>query len=266
MTRIGPVETIRFEQCIIAAGSEAARLPFLPADPRIIDSTGALELPPASGAHAGDRGRHHRAGDGLRLRGARGQDRCRGAHRPAACPAAMPTWCDRSRSASARATDRSCSTRVSAPCAPRPRGCRWIFRARPPAAPQYDHVLVAVGRVPNGRRIEAQRAGVHVDERGFIATDKQMRTNVPHIFAIGDIAGQPMLAHKATHEGKVAAEVAAGHKSSLRCARDSGGGVYGPGGRLGRAHRDRGQGAGHRRGAQQLPVGRQRPLAVARAR
>ncbi len=77
----------------------------------------------------------------------------------------------------------------------------------------YDHVLVAVGRVPNGRRIDAERAGVHVDERGFIPTDKQMRTNVPHIFAIGDVAGQPMLAHKATHEGKVAAEVAAGQKS-----------------------------------------------------
>jgi len=79
----------------------------------------------------------------------------------------------------------------------------------------YDYVLVAVGRSPNGKRIGAEAAGVKVDERGFIPVDKQMRTNVPHIFAIGDIAGQPMLAHKATHEAKVAAEVAAGHKSAF---------------------------------------------------
>jgi dihydrolipoamide dehydrogenase len=78
---------------------------------------------------------------------------------------------------------------------------------------RYDHVLVAVGRSPNGGRIAAERAGVTVDKSGFIATDKQMRTNVPHIFAVGDIVGQPMLAHKATHEAKVAAEAAAGQKS-----------------------------------------------------
>jgi dihydrolipoamide dehydrogenase len=77
----------------------------------------------------------------------------------------------------------------------------------------FGKVLVAVGRAPNGRRIEAAAAGVNVDERGFIAVDRQMRTNVSHIYAIGDIAGQPMLAHKATHEGKVAAEAAAGLKS-----------------------------------------------------
>jgi dihydrolipoamide dehydrogenase len=79
----------------------------------------------------------------------------------------------------------------------------------------YDYVLVAVGRSPNGKNIGADAAGVKVDARGFIPTDKQMRTNVPHIFAIGDITGQPMLAHKATHEAKVAAEVAAGHKSAF---------------------------------------------------
>jgi dihydrolipoamide dehydrogenase len=83
-----------------------------------------------------------------------------------------------------------------------------------PKEPQvYGRVLVAVGRSANGRRIAAERAGVEVNERGLIAVDKQMRTNVPHIFAIGDIVGQPMLAHKASHEGKVAAEVAAGQKS-----------------------------------------------------
>jgi dihydrolipoamide dehydrogenase len=79
----------------------------------------------------------------------------------------------------------------------------------------FDAILVSVGRRPNGKAIGAEAAGVAVDERGFIAVDRQMRTNVPHIFAIGDVVGQPMLAHKATHEGKVAAEVASGHKSAF---------------------------------------------------
>ncbi len=79
----------------------------------------------------------------------------------------------------------------------------------------FDRILVAVGRMPNGKHIKAAAAGVEVDDRGFIAVDHQMRTNVPHIFAIGDVVGQPMLAHKATHEGKVAAEVCAGHKSAF---------------------------------------------------
>ena len=83
---------------------------------------------------------------------------------------------------------------------------------KPPAATRYDRVLVSVGRTPNGGRINAEAAGVAVSDRGFIDVDSQMRTNVPHIFAIGDLVGQPMLAHKATHEGKLAAEVAAGHK------------------------------------------------------
>ena len=83
----------------------------------------------------------------------------------------------------------------------------------PAEAQVYDRILVAVGRTPNGKKIAADKAGVAVDERGFIAADKQLRTNVPHIFAIGDIIGQPMLAHKAVHEGKVAAEVCAGMKS-----------------------------------------------------
>ncbi len=89
-------------------------------------------------------------------------------------------------------------------------------RARPGAGEgEFDAMLVSVGRRPNGKSIGAEHAGVEVDERGFIAVDKQMRTNVSHIFAIGDIVGQPMLAHKATHEGKVAAEVASGHKSAF---------------------------------------------------
>lgn len=91
--------------------------------------------------------------------------------------------------------------------------CRYFFEGEQAPEPQrYDRVLVAVGRRPNGKLIDAGAAGINVDERGFIPVDKQMRTSVPHIFAIGDIAGDPMLAHKASHEGKIAAEVIAGHK------------------------------------------------------
>ena len=97
-----------------------------------------------------------------------------------------------------------------------PEGIRVTFDAGGKISESvYDRVLVAVGRVPNGRLVNAAAAGVTVNERGFIPVDRQMRTNVPHIFAIGDIVGQPMLAHKATHEAKVAAEVAAGHKASF---------------------------------------------------
>ena len=88
-------------------------------------------------------------------------------------------------------------------------------------ARMFDQILVAVGRVPNGRAIDAAAAGVTVDERGFIAVDAQMRTNVQGIYAIGDIVGGPMLAHKATHEGKVAAEVIAGHERRVRRPRRS---------------------------------------------
>ena len=95
-------------------------------------------------------------------------------------------------------------------------GLKVSFEGEKAPAPQnFERVLVAVGRVPNGKAIAAELAGVNVSERGFIPVDRQMRTNVPHIFAIGDIAAPPMLAHKAMHEGKVAAEVAAGHKSAF---------------------------------------------------
>ena len=89
------------------------------------------------------------------------------------------------------------------------------FEGKHNGTEMYDRVLVAVGRTPNGGKINAQAAGVEVSDRGFIACDEQMRTNVPHIFAIGDVVGQPMLAHKASHEGKVAAEVCAGEKSAF---------------------------------------------------
>jgi len=91
-------------------------------------------------------------------------------------------------------------------------GIACVFQgASQPATTVFDRVLVAIGRAPNGATLDADKAGVVVDARGFIAVDTQMRSNVPHIFAIGDLVGQPMLAHKATHEGKLAAEVAAGH-------------------------------------------------------
>ena len=112
------------------------------------------------------------------------------------------------------------STRVTA-ISPEDSGLRVSFEsaAEPasddPAAETFDRVLVAVGRRPNGDRIGAENAGVHVDAHGFVPVDRQQRTNVAHIFAIGDIVGPPMLAHKATHEGKVAAEVCAGHKASF---------------------------------------------------
>ncbi len=97
-----------------------------------------------------------------------------------------------------------------------PDGLRVAFEGKGGAGSDvFDAMLVSVGRRPNGGAIGAAAAGVAVDERGFIAVDKQMRTNVPHIFAIGDVVGQPMLAHKASHEGKVAAEVASGHKSAF---------------------------------------------------
>jgi dihydrolipoamide dehydrogenase len=95
-------------------------------------------------------------------------------------------------------------------------GLRVTFEGEPTLEPQiYDRVLIAVGRSPNGRNIGADAAGVLVNERGFVPVDRQMRTNVPHIFAIGDIAGPPMLAHKASHEGKLAAEVAHGEKRAF---------------------------------------------------
>jgi dihydrolipoamide dehydrogenase len=107
------------------------------------------------------------------------------------------------------------------------KGLKASFEGEKAPEPQlYDRVLVAVGRSPNGKKVGAESAGVNVTERGFIPVDKQMRTNVPHIFAIGDVVGNPMLAHKATHEGKVAAEVIAGLKERVRRARDSVGGLH----------------------------------------
>jgi dihydrolipoamide dehydrogenase len=207
---------IRFEQCIIAAGSEAIRLPFLPADPRIIDSTGALELPP-------NPGRLLVIGGGIIGLEMACVYEALGAKVTVVelTPQLIP-GCDvdlvrpLEKRIRARYSEILLETRVVAVKAADD-GLQVSFEAKDgsQAVKTYDHVLVAVGRVPNGKAIGAEAAGVKVDSRGFIPTDKQMRTNVSHIFAIGDVAGPPMLAHKATHEAKVAAEVAAGHKGSF---------------------------------------------------
>ncbi len=206
---------IRFDACIIAAGSEPVRLPALPADPRVMDSTGALELPEASGRllviGGGIIGLEMACVyDGLGSRVSVVE----------LTPQLMPgTDPDLVRPLEKRIKGRyeailtgTKVTRVEALA----EGIRVTFEGEKAPAPQvYDRVLVAVGRVPNGKAIGAENAGIALSDRGFIPVDKQMRTNVPHIFAIGDIAGPPMLAHKAMHEAKVAAEVAAGHKSAF---------------------------------------------------
>jgi dihydrolipoamide dehydrogenase len=207
-------ETVRFEQCIIAAGSESLRLPFLPQDPRIIDSTGALELPVKPG-------RFLVIGGGIiGLEMACVYEALGAKVSVVELTAQLMPGCDPDlvrpleKRIRARYGEVLLNTRVTAVTADT-NGVQVTMEPQGGASmtKTYDFVLVAVGRSPNGNRIAADKAGVKVDKAGFIATDKQMRTNVPNIFAIGDVVGQPMLAHKATHEAKVAAEVAAGHKS-----------------------------------------------------
>ncbi len=209
------IERIHFEQCIIAAGSEAIRLPALPEDPRIIDSTGALELPEFSGAMLVIGG----GIIGLEMAcvyAALGTPVSVVELTPQLIPGCDPDLVrPLERRLRARYEQILLGTKV-ARVEPLAEGLRVRFEGEQAPAPRiYDRVLVAVGRSPNGKLIGAEAAGVAVSDRGFIAVDKQMRTNVPHIYAIGDIAGPPMLAHKATHEAKVAAEVAAGHKSAF---------------------------------------------------
>jgi dihydrolipoamide dehydrogenase len=213
------VRRVDFKQCIIAAGSEAVRLPGFPDDPRIIDSTGALELPE-------DCKRLLVIGGGIiGLEMACVYDALGVTVTVVELADGLMPGTDRDlvRPLQKRIEKRYARIMVNSRVAKleaRAEGLRATFEGPDVPAPQdFDRVLVAVGRSANGNAINAAAAGVSVDKRGIIAVDKQMRTNVPHIFAIGDIAGAPMLAHKATHEGKVAAEVAAGQKSSFdaRC-------------------------------------------------
>jgi dihydrolipoamide dehydrogenase len=202
---------VSFAHCIIAAGSESVRLPGLPDDPRIIDSTGALELDMPKrllvigGGIIGLEMATVYAALGTKVSVVELTD-------------GLIPGCDRDlvRPLEKRIAKKYEQILVKTKVAKleaQKDGIKVTFEGEKAPEPQlFDKVLVAVGRSPNGKRINADAAGVLVNERGFIPVDRQMRTNVPHIFAIGDIAGQPMLAHKASHEGKLAAEVAHGEK------------------------------------------------------
>jgi dihydrolipoamide dehydrogenase len=211
----GTTTMIGFEHCVIAAGSEPARIPGLPEDPRVLDSTGALDLKDVPK-------RLLVIGGGIiGLEMACVYDALGSEVSVVELTDTLMPGCDRDlvrpleKRLRARYAAIQTGTRVTGVEA-RDAGMRVSFEGKDAGAPrEYDRVLCAVGRVPNGRLINAEAAGVAVDGRGYIAADRQMRTNVSHIFAIGDIVGQPMLAHKASHEGKVAAEVAAGHKRAF---------------------------------------------------
>ena len=212
--RTGARQVIRFEQAIIAAGSQSVRLPFLPDDPRIIDSTGALKLEtrPARMLVIGGGIIGLEMGTVYSTLGARlDVVEMLDGLMPGADRDLVRVWQRHNAPRFDRIMLKTRTVRVEAT----PQGIMvWFEGEQAPAEPQcYDLVLSAVGRRPNGLAIGAEAAGVAVGERGFIAVDKQMRTNVGHIFAIGDVVGQPMLAHKAVHEGHVAAEAAAGEKS-----------------------------------------------------
>ncbi|HKE41583.1 MAG TPA: dihydrolipoyl dehydrogenase [Casimicrobiaceae bacterium] len=212
--KTGAKKVVRFAKAIIAAGSQSARLPFVPDDPRIVDSTGALELPSSpkrmlvvgGGIIGLEMGTvYSTLGarldvvemlDGLML----GADRD-----------LVKVWEKMNKPRFDRVMLKTKTVAVEAK-----KDALYVsFEGeQAPSGPQpYDMLLLSVGRSPNGKKIGAEKAGVAVTDRGFISADNQMRTNVGHIHAIGDIVGQPMLAHKAVHEGHVAAEAAAGQKS-----------------------------------------------------
>ena len=212
----GQTRIIGFDHAIIAAGSEPVQMPFIPHDdPRVLDSTGALELDgvPArllviGGGIIGLEMAtvYHALGAKVTIVELMDQI-IPGADKDLVTPL-MKRISKQYEAIHLKAK----VTAVEAT----PEGLKVSFEGgTAPASDTFDKVLVSVGRRPNGQRIGAEAAGVAVDARGFIAVDRQMRTNVPHIFAIGDVVGQPMLAHKATHEGKVAAEVAAGKASAF---------------------------------------------------
>jgi dihydrolipoamide dehydrogenase len=210
----GSTTTVSFDQAVIAAGSEPVTLPFVPHDdPRVIDSTDALELDEIpqrllvlGGGIIGLEMAtvYHELGSRVSVVELMDQ-LIPGADKDIVTPL--------TRRITKQYDAVWLTTKVTAVEAG-PDGLTVRFEGgNAPETAVFDKVLVAVGRRPNGRAIGAENAGVLIDERGFIKVDKQQRTNLPHIFAIGDIVGHPMLAHKAVHEGKVAAEVVAGHNS-----------------------------------------------------
>ena len=210
----GKKQTIQFKNCIIAAGSQAVHLPFMPQDARVVDSTGALALKEVpkrmlilGGGIIGLEMGTVYSTLGARLDVVEMMDGLmQGADRDL-----VKIW----QKMNAPRFDNIMLKTKTVGARALPEGIEVTFEAAEPGgtapAPQvYDLVLQAVGRTPNGKKLGAQAAGVTVTDRGFVPVDIQMRTNVPHIFAIGDIVGQPMLAHKAVHEAHVAAEVIAG--------------------------------------------------------
>jgi len=215
----GSKTVVGFQHCIIAAGSRVTKLPFIPwDDPRVMDSTDALEVQEVPE-------RLLVVGGGIiGLEMATVYDALGAKVTVVELSSGLLPGADRDvvrpleRRIKKRYENILLDTKVTA-IEPTKEGlvCSFegplIDKNKAPESDTFDRVLVSIGRSPNGLMIDADKAGVAVDERGFIAVDKQMRTNVPHIFAIGDIVGQPMLAHKATHEGKVAAEVISGMKS-----------------------------------------------------
>ncbi|MGS0495813.1 dihydrolipoyl dehydrogenase [Pseudoalteromonas mariniglutinosa] len=204
--------TITFDNAIIAAGSQPVNLPFIPEDDRVIDSTGALELKDVpekllvlgGGIIGLEMGTVYRA---------LGSDIDVVEFADQLVPAADKDVIKIYQKYVSKKFNVMLSTKVTGVEA-KDDGLYVTFEGKnAPAEPvRYDKVLVAVGRTPNGKLLDADKAGVNVDERGFINVDKQLKTNVDHIFAIGDIVGQPMLAHKAVHEAHVAAEVISGQK------------------------------------------------------
>jgi dihydrolipoamide dehydrogenase len=214
--KTGKTQTIRFKHCIIAAGSQAVRLPFLPDDPRIVDSTGALELRQTpkrmlvvGGGIIGLEMGTVYSTLGARLDVVEMMDALMlGADRDL-----VKVW----QKMNAPRFDNIMLKTKTVGAEATADGIKVKFEGADGKASEglYDLVLQAVGRTPNGKKIGADKAGVAVTDRGFIPVDIQMRTNVPNIFAIGDIVGQPMLAHKAVHEAHVAAEVAAGEKAAF---------------------------------------------------
>ncbi|KZN49401.1 dihydrolipoyl dehydrogenase [Pseudoalteromonas luteoviolacea] len=205
-------KTVTFENAIIAAGSQPVSLPFIPQDERIIDSTGALELKDVPGKLLVLGGGIIGLEMGTVYR-ALGSDIDVVEFADQLVPAADKDIIKVYQKYVKNKFNVMLSTKVVAVEA-KEDGIYVSFEGKqaPEGQVRYDKVLVAVGRTPNGKLLDADKAGVAVDERGFINTDKQMKTNVDHIFAIGDIVGQPMLAHKAVHEAHVAAEVISGKK------------------------------------------------------
>ena len=206
-------KVLRFEHCIIAAGSQPVKLPGMPwDDPRVMDSTDALmlhdipgELLVVGGGIIGLEMACVYVALGSRVTVVEFMSQLM----PGSDADLVKPLADQLKK---RGVSIHLGTKVAKVVAGKDGLIAAFEGDKPPSSTRYDRVLVSVGRTPNGGRINAEAAGVAVTDRGFINVDSQMRTNVPHIFAIGDLVGQPMLAHKATHEGKLAAEVAAGEK------------------------------------------------------